>query len=446
MSEFIYLRFPPLPLSRHDTAGDRPEAEEPASRFQVSEYAGVRRSSSAQRCRKRLEEAGQRQLSRPHFVQQIFGYLPRADQRRWAEAYLRGLQCTPGRKTVRQMAQTLDPGAPSAAQGLQQFISSSPWSWMSASARLAHHVAECLPTEAWVVGTVVAEKHGKHSVGVHRRFLPEAGRTLNCQVGLGLFLASGAECVPIAWQLVMDDTWFGEEQRARARIPESVCYQSASAQLLDIADWLAELRLHRSAPLVVDHPVGPDVGPLVDRLNERNWGFAIAVHPEQPVAAALGPQQAGDDRRAPGAEPGRTVPARTFMTRRTAQPPGTVTLRRHDAENRRFVLSAPVRLPGPRQARRTYLLVAEQPAGLQGTTRYWITNLHNRSLEEVATHLGRARPLRATVQALEEEFGLLDFQGRTFPGWHRHVTMASAAYAYQRLHAPAPSCQGQAGA
>ena len=41
--------------------------------------------------------------------------------------------------------------------------------------------------------------------------------------------------------------------------------------------------------------------------------------------------------------------------------------------------------------------------------------------------------VRATVAALRERFGVLDFEGRSFPGWHHHMTMASAAYAFRHL-------------
>lgn len=37
----------------------------------------------------------------------LFGHLPRADQRRWAEAYLRALLTTPGRKSIRRLADAI---------------------------------------------------------------------------------------------------------------------------------------------------------------------------------------------------------------------------------------------------------------------------------------------------------------------------------------------------
>jgi len=33
-----------------------------------------------------------------------------------------------------------------------------------------------------------------------------------------------------------------------------------------------------------------------------------------------------------------------------------------------------------------------------------------------------------------QDFGLLDFEGRSFPGWYHHMALVSAAYTYRRLH------------
>ncbi|MGQ4426735.1 hypothetical protein ACN6LL_001412, partial [Streptomyces violaceoruber] len=40
---------------------------------------------------------------------------------------------------------------------------------------------------------------------------------------------------------------------------------------------------------------------------------------------------------------------------------------------------------------------------------------------------------RVALQRLQDDFGLLDFEGRSFPGWHHHMTMASAAGVYSHL-------------
>jgi len=38
-----------------------------------------------------------------------------------------------------------------------------------------------------------------------------------------------------------------------------------------------------------------------------------------------------------------------------------------------------------------------------------------------------------TADCMDGRYELLDFAGRSFPAWHHHMTMASAAYAHLRL-------------
>lgn len=70
-------------------------------------------------------------------------------------------------------------------------------------------------------------------------------------------------------------------------------------------------------------------------------------------------------------------------------------------------------------------------------SRRVLTTLTSVRARELAEH-GPDRA-RSTVARLDRHFGVRDFLGRSFPGWHHHMTMASAAHAYQRLFlAPRP--------
>ncbi|MGW7793679.1 transposase, partial [Streptomyces tricolor] len=84
------------------------------------------------------------------FVESVFNPLHRAEQRRWARAYLWGLLHTPGKKTPRRMAEAglLPAGA---AHGLHQFINSSTWSWEPVRRALGRTIAAHRPAYAWTV-------------------------------------------------------------------------------------------------------------------------------------------------------------------------------------------------------------------------------------------------------------------------------------------------------
>ncbi|MFH8405834.1 transposase, partial [Streptomyces sp. NPDC018019] len=85
------------------------------------------------------------------FVAEVFGSLPRRDQRRWGECYLRGLMLDGRRKSIQPMAARLPDGN---MQALQQFVNQSPWEWEPVRRRIARRLCEVVRPEVWVVDDV----------------------------------------------------------------------------------------------------------------------------------------------------------------------------------------------------------------------------------------------------------------------------------------------------
>src|ERR1700736_1766033 len=97
------------------------------------------------------------------FSEEMFASMPRRDQRRWGEIYLRGLMLDGKRKSIEPMAARLGDGD---EQCLQQFVNQSPWSWQPVRARLARRLSAVISPAAWVVDDTGFPKFGRHSVGV----------------------------------------------------------------------------------------------------------------------------------------------------------------------------------------------------------------------------------------------------------------------------------------
>uniref|UniRef100_A0AAU3ICH4 Transposase n=1 Tax=Streptomyces sp. NBC_01393 TaxID=2903851 RepID=A0AAU3ICH4_9ACTN len=382
------------------------------------------------------------------FTQELFGRLPRADQRRWAHAYMEGLLSTPGKKTVRRLAASVSDSC-TAPQSLHQFINASPWAWEPVRAELTRWVQRHTAPRAWTIGLAVVPKRGDRSCGVHRRFVPQAGRTLNCQVGVGAFLSTDTEDVPVDWRLLLPDPWSNDPAlRRRARIPEGTEPRSAEAQTLDLVEGLPSSGQLAEVPVVADLDGYADTGEIVRALSSRGRHFVVAVPAALPVLAAQVPP--------PSTHPGRqdratALPDRTartaltvrqVLTRREATAPHHVTLRTRRGEERTaHVLTGLVRLPEPGGSRPSraaghppvHRVFAEWDPDTRRPGRTWFTSLVNRPagelLELAALHSGTAD----TVRRLEDDFGLLAFEGRSYPGWHHHMTLVSAAFAYSSL-------------
>lgn len=247
-------------------------------------------------------------------VHRLFAHLPRADQRRWAEVYVKGLLATPGKKSLRRMAASVTP-SPTASQSLQQFVNVSPWEWRPVRAELTRWVAGHTPVRAWTVAPVVIPKRGSLAAGVHRRFVPGLGRTVNCQLALGAFLTSGLGDVSVDWQLYLPREWTADSRlREQARIPGSTGYTDAAGLCLALLDRLARTTTRR-APVVIDPEGHLDAEALVGGLEARGHDWIVAV--PDTLRLALAPDQST----APGRR-SRPYAPWSAGTRHRVPPPG----------------------------------------------------------------------------------------------------------------------------
>lgn len=380
------------------------------------------------------------------FSERLFGHLPRADQRRWARVYLQGLLTTPGKKSVRRLAASVTE-SPTASQSLQQFINASPWDWDPARTELLRWMEERHTVHAWTIGQVAFPKRGEHSVGVHRRFDPAAGRIVNCQYGFGLFLSLGGVTVPVDWRLVLPENWSADPAlRRRARISPDVAHQAPESLVLELIDSSAARTSSVRAPVIADFSRLSGAAGLIGMLARRGHEFLVSVPPTLAVSAA-GP--------APGAEPARTAmrfPVRTPVHAATAGDVARLGNTTHPyaaqfagpgaRPQRLRIHSALVRVPGgesgvPGAAQQSYRLFGERRPGpgLRGGP-VWLTNMSRHRMDDLLLLVRQSAQTTAALGTLAEEFGLLDFEGRSFPGWHHHMTLMSAAFAYKAVPAP----------
>ncbi|MDH2387390.1 transposase [Streptomyces sp. HNM0663] len=377
------------------------------------------------------------------FLEEIFRPLQRAEQRRWARTYLRGLLHVTGRKTPRRMAQA-EALPPAAARGLHQFINASPWDWEPVRRRIALRVAASTTPYAWTVAELIIPKRGEHSVGVHRRLDPDTGLTVNCQRAVGLFLAAGSHCFPVDWSLVLDETWGRNRQHSlRARAPEAETARPVGDHVFDLASGVAAQPPLPNVPWVLALTRCDDANGVLAGLARQRLDIVCEVEPGQvvfsgdrfPTVITVGElmegryarqQQAITRQAADGATIG--IPINTYA--------GTVRL------SRRSIGRDEVR----------YRILQRPANGGRLPARYWITSLTDWPVEGIMALVRSRAAVRTAVAELQEHFGVLDFEGRSFPGWHHHMTMASAAYAFRHLPdrpslaplAPAPAATAEA--
>ncbi|MFI9227682.1 IS701 family transposase [Streptomyces rimosus] len=365
------------------------------------------------------------------FIRSVFESLPRADQRRWAKVYLQGLIEVTGKKSIRRIAsRLLGEGTETATQSLQQFINQSPWDWAPVRTRLAEVAQNMMTPHYTAVREAVIPKNGRHSVGVSRQFIPAEERTINCQVGIGLIQTGGWAAVPIDWRLHLQDEWIKDaRRRERARIPDTVRASSRAQLVLDMVDDATAHGI-TLGPVVADLKQLDDMAALIAGLDDRGQDYLVEVGPDFSVVPGIH----GSPSPALAGAPGQRPAARTTTVQQHLLPRGPHAPIRTAEHRRNYVLSSLIRLPTVSSAGAVpHRILAEWPAAHHRARRIWLTNLAQRDVRKLMELAGAYTHGAKAFRYLRENYGMQDFEGRSFVGWHHHMTLVSAAYAYDSL-------------
>lgn len=350
----------------------------------------------------------------------LFADLPRADQRRWASAYLAGLMETPGKKSVRNMGWTVC-SSDTAWQSLHQVVNASTWRWEPVRSRLARWCAQQSPVRALIARPLLIPKRGQFSAGVHRRFDPATGRTMGCQWAWGLFLASDRGTVPVDWRLHLPGRWSEDAGlRKRTGIPGVARALTERDLVLDLLDDRTPRALP-AAPLLVDASASSaDAGGLIAGLARLGRDFAVCVPASTPLSFLRHPS----GRRGPTVLHSGPVTAGRLAGRRRE---GFASPLARAAASR--IVPGPVQVPDssvPLQ-----LLATADPTS--GARRLWLVSAEGGQNPGQAAALPGLFASHTVLPAPLADCGIYDFEGRSFPGWHRHMTLVSAAGAHRVL-------------
>jgi SRSO17 transposase len=401
------------------------------------------------------------------FAAEMLGGLPRKDQRAAGELYVRGLLTDGPRKSMQPMAARLGVDH----QRLQQFITSSTWDYVAVRRNVARWFAGRYPVEALVVDDTGFPKDGTASPCVARQYSGTLGKVANCQVAVSVHLAGEHASSAADWRLFCPESWDDRaapdevtaaairRRRERAGIPDRVRHTGKWRLALEMIDemtgpggWgvLEEITAAGGARPVVAADAGyGDNTAFRLELAARGWQYAVAVKgttsacpgDAQPVTRAR--------RGGPGRPPAPAYPAPPVTLRQLAiasadqiQPvtwrQGTkATSGNPDAAMTSSFLAIRVRpanrdIPrGPDGALPECWLLAEWPPEADEPTGYWLSTLPE---DTPVTELVRLAKIRWRVEhdyrELKTGLGLDHFEGRSFTGWHRHVTLAVLAQAF----------------
>jgi SRSO17 transposase len=412
------------------------------------------------------------------FAEQMLGELPRSDQRAKGELYARGLLTDGARKSMQPMAERLGVDH----QGLQQFITSSTWDYERVRANVANWAVEAIAPEAYVVDDSGFPKDGKASPLVARQYSGTLGKTGNCQVGVSVQMVTDSASVAANWRLFCPSSWDENTiddpevaaqvraRRARAGIPDEVRHREKWRLALDMLDQMLTPPASGSAggwglpkrPVVGDSGYG-DATEFRLGLTERELVYVLQVdptataHPSDAVPAT--PPSTGR-----GRPPKPRYPHEPVTLRELALAAGRGACRRVTWRNgskktkdnptaamRSHFLAIHVR-PANRHITRhpdgslpAEWLIAEWPPDQPEPVKYWLSTMDIRTPLKTLVRLAKIRwRIEHDYRELKTGLGVDHFEGRSFTGWHRHVTLTVLAQAFctllrldPKVHAPA---------
>jgi SRSO17 transposase len=381
------------------------------------------------------------------YLEHLCGGLGRVNRHAGLMDYCRGLMLPIARKSVEPLAAHLDPlHVPAKHQSLHHFVAQSDWSDASILKRVRDWVVPTLQLEHgayWIIDDTGHPKQGKHSVGVARQYCGQLGKTDNCQIAVSLSLASETGSLPIAYQLYLPKDWADDNtRRTKTGVPKSTLFATKPAIALE---QIRQAKTDKvpTGTVLADAAYGDDTA-FRDGITELGLDYALAVRSGTTVWAPgvepLPPKPwSGKGRkpkrlqRGPGHEP-ETV--KDLALRLPASAYKTVTWREGTNADLTSRFSALRVRPAHRdyclaESRPEEWLLIEWPEHEPEPVHYWLSTLpEGTPLEKlIQVTLMRWR-IERDYRELKQEFGLSDYEGRGWRGFHHHATLCIAAYGY----------------
>jgi SRSO17 transposase len=312
---------------------------------------------------------------------------------------------------------------------LLHFVGQASWDDHAVRLVAARHAIAALgerePVTTWIIDDTGFLKQGKHSVGVQRQYTGSAGKVTNCQVGVSLSVATRSAHLPIDFELYLPESWTEDRARCtKAKVPEDMTFRTK----LDLALEMIERAVRNDIPgdiVLADCDYGKS--PLFRetvRLHGLDYGVGVYSSTKvwrldtlgrrlgEAVTAAQLAEQLGANafRRVSWREGTKGKMSARFCFRRVkvAQEDGLAPADR-----------APV------------WLLMEWLDGEKAPTKFLLTSLPRRMRHKPIVRLLHER--WRTEQAYEEmkgELGLDHYEGRSFVGWHHHVSVVLCCFAF----------------
>jgi SRSO17 transposase len=329
-------------------------------------------------------------------------------------------------------------------QKLLYFLAYSHWNDRAVRLDAARYAIDAVqerePITTWIIDDTGFLKQGNHSVGVQRQYTGSAGKITNCQIGVSLAVASRSEQIAADFELYLPESWTEDAaRRSEARIPDEVTFKTKIELALDMIKRAKKSGIPGNI-ILADSAYG-DSTDFRNTIRELGFDFAVGVLPTLGVVR-LDRNDRVNTKPQSVAEVIAALPKKAFRT--VTWRDGT---KNTLASRFCFVRVLTTHDDGiPRATREPLWLVAESLENDKKPGKFVLTTLPRRmSKKEIVRLLKERWRTERMYEDLKGELGLDHFEGRSFPGWHHHMSVVLSCYAFvvaERVRAFPPSAAG----
>lgn len=370
----------------------------------------------------------------------------RSEARQALADYMTGLLLDGDRKSIQPMAARLvaDKDETEAMrQRLQQCVVHGKWTDEAFRTRLQKVIFKrFVSPEALVIDDTGFPKKGIHSPGVQRQYSGTLGRVDNCQIAVSTHIAKRDSSCCLEMDLYLPKEWADDPQRRKkAGIPEEVSFRTKNEIALAQLDKLLE-RNDLDVPVLADAGYGDSIG-FRESLTHKGLQYVLGITGNHLIWTP------GSSPRIPENKSARGRPRTKYVD--DENPPMQV---------QEYVISLgkaalkkvtwDVSSAGPKSSwfgaariRGAYnyskgkapgyeeWLIWQWPKDKEKPSKYWFATLPEKTSLKRIVYLAKLRwRVERDYQEMKQEIGLDHYEGRTWRGFHHHVTLCMAAHAF----------------
>jgi len=349
--------------------------------------------------------------------------------------YVEGLLSDAKTKNMEGMLSRLvDPGD---YQSMQHFVTHSTWD----AERVWKHLRSVIPDRrgVFVIDDTGIPKQGSHSVGVGHQYCGALGKIANSQNVVTSALFTGTHTWPTAMQLYLPEKWSSDaDRRQEARIPESLGHKTKHVIALEQLDTALAAGFEIDCVLA-DAGYG-EATDFREAIASRGLCYAVGIGKNVTVFTSPPKFKKTTRPSRPELAASSSTPQTVEAIADTASPREWKRITWRDGVKGKLQADFLIMRVAPAhrwergREHDEVWLICERTLGADSVRKFYVSNLPaDTPLKKLVRITHDRWAIEMHYRDLKHELGLDHFEGRSYPGFARHLVLTALAYVFLQL-------------